>query len=202
MTFLPMEEVKFDINGQIKSIVDQNINKEVLGIDSSAESKIQPINQTIIDLCNSGTSQRAQLVSLQTAQSNLNSVVMNIDVTTRAGVSKVLLGFANQISSCDVISTGYLGLRSSICGGFSDSIIATYFSLYGCGIFLIPRPLGERLDLFVQFLNRMLVIAKLLDDFRRCQRQIVSRRVVKDAGERIVILLRYRIELVIMAAST
>jgi hypothetical protein len=131
------DAVSFDINGQIKSIVDQNINKEVLGIDSSAESKIQPINQTIIDLCNSGTSQRAELVSLQTAQSNLNSVVMNIDVTTRAGVSKVLLGFANQISSCDVISTGYLGLRSSICGGFSDSIIATYFSLYGCGIFLI-----------------------------------------------------------------
>jgi hypothetical protein len=131
------DAVSFDISGQIKSIVEENINKDVLGIDSNAQSKIAPINQTIIDMCNSTTTQRGNLVSLQSAQAKLNSVVGNIDVTTRAGVSKVLLGFANQISSCDVIATGYLGLRSSICGGFSDSIIATYFSLYGCGIFLI-----------------------------------------------------------------
>lgn len=131
------DAVSFDISGEIKGIVEKNINKDVLGIDSSAQSKISPINQTTIDLCNSSTTQRAQLVSLQSAQTSLNSVVGNIDVTTRAGVSKVLLGFANKISSCDVIATGYLGLRTSICGGFSDSIIATYFSLYGCGIFLI-----------------------------------------------------------------
>jgi hypothetical protein len=131
------DAVSFDISGEIKSIVEKNINKDVLGIDSNAQSKISPINQTIIDLCNSSTTQRAQLVSLQSAQTNLDSVVGSIDVTTRAGVSKVLLGFANKISSCDVIAAGYLGLRTSICGGFSDSIIATYFSLYGCGIFLI-----------------------------------------------------------------
>lgn len=126
--------VNYDIKQQIKSIVEEKINKEVLGLDSAALSKLNPMEPAA---CDADPATRALQVNLKTAQAVMSSVVGNIDVVTRASVIKVLMDFANQISSCDVIAAGYIGLRESICGPFSDSIFATYFSLYGCGIFLI-----------------------------------------------------------------
>jgi hypothetical protein len=129
--------VSYNISHEINVIVEQNINKETLGLDSDAINKLEPIPQSMIDACNSNSTNKANLEALRTAQMAMSTFIGNIDVTTRGSVSRVLVGFANQISSCDVLADGYLKLRDSICGGFSDSIIATYFSLYGCGIFLI-----------------------------------------------------------------
>ncbi len=130
--------VQYNISGEIDNIVSQNINKDALGMNADALSKISPITQAVIDACNSDANDRkVKLQTLQASQIVLNTIVGNIDVTTRGRVTKVLVGFTDAISSCDVLATGYIGLRDSICGGFSDSIFATYFSLYGCGIFLI-----------------------------------------------------------------
>jgi len=129
--------VRYNISSEIINIVNQNINKEVLGLDADAMSKITPIAQAKVDLCANDAPRRTVLQSLRDHQLALNVVVGNIDVTTKASVVRVLTGFTDAISSCDVLATGYVGLRTSICGGFSDSIFATYFSLYGCGIFLI-----------------------------------------------------------------
>lgn len=126
--------VKYNISGEIDTIVGDKINKQVLGLDADAMSKITPITAT----CEGGDSAAlAKQNDLRTKQAALKVIVDNIDVSTRASVTKVLMNFADQISSCDVLATGYIGLRESICGPFSDSIFATYFSLYGCGIFLI-----------------------------------------------------------------
>ena len=129
--------VRYNISSEITNIVNQNINKEVLGLDADAMSKITPITQAKVDACANDVSRRTVLQSLRDHQLALDVVVGNIDVTTKASVVRVLTGFTDAISSCDVLATGYIGLRTSICGGFSDSIFATYFSLYGCGIFLI-----------------------------------------------------------------
>lgn len=130
--------VRYNISGEIANIVDANINKDVLGMNADALSKISPIPDSVITNCNSDPNDRkAKLQTLQSSQIALNSIVSNIDVSTRARVTKVLVGFTDAISSCDILAKGYTGLRDSICGGFSDSIFATYFSLYGCGIFLI-----------------------------------------------------------------
>jgi hypothetical protein len=126
--------VKYNISGEIDTIVGDKINKQVLGLDADAMSKITPITAT----CENGDSAAlAKQNDLRTKQAALKVIVDNIDVSTRASVTKVLMNFADQISSCDVLASGYIGLRESICGPFSDSIFATYFSLYGCGIFLI-----------------------------------------------------------------
>jgi hypothetical protein len=127
--------VNYNINQEINTIVGEKINKQVLGLDSDAMSKITPIDPASQG-CGAGTF-RTQQETLAAKQLVLKNIVDNIDVTTQRSVAKVLLDFANQISSCDVIASGYIGLRDSICGPFSDSIFATYFSLYGCGIFLI-----------------------------------------------------------------
>jgi hypothetical protein len=124
--------VKYNISGEIDTIVGDKINKQVLGLDADAMSKITPI----VVHCTSGDPKALQ-DDLRTKQAALKVIVDNIDVSTRASVTKVLMNFADQISSCDVLASGYIGLRESICGPFSDSIFATYFSLYGCGIFLI-----------------------------------------------------------------
>jgi hypothetical protein len=128
--------VNYDISGQISSIVTSSISNEKLGLDSAALAKLVPITQAKVDAC-SDTTNKANLLKLRTEQLNLKAVTDTIETATRASVTTVLTNFANQISSCDDLATGYLGLRDSICGGFSDSIVATYFSLYGCGIFLI-----------------------------------------------------------------
>jgi hypothetical protein len=127
--------VNYNIDQEINTIVGDKINKEVLGMDADAMSKIAPTDPG--SDCNGDTTKKNLQIDLQSKQTALKAIVDNIDVATRASVVKVLKDFTTQISSCDVIATGYIGLRESICGPFSDSIFATYFSLYGCGIFLI-----------------------------------------------------------------
>jgi len=131
--------VNYDISGQIHSIVTSSISNEKLGLDSAALAKLVPISQAdrVDRAACSSSPNKVKLQALRDAQLLLKSVTDNIETSTRAGVTTVLTNFANQISSCDDLATGYLGLRNSICEGFSDSIVATYFSLYGCGIFLI-----------------------------------------------------------------
>jgi hypothetical protein len=129
--------VKYNITNEVNVIVNENINKDKLGLDADALQKVSPIPQGDINDCNGDATLKSNLETLQAKQTAFSSIVNNIDVSTRRGVSTVLFGFTDTISSCDVIAKGYTGLRDSICGGFSDSIFATYFSLYGCGIFLI-----------------------------------------------------------------
>lgn len=130
--------VKYNISNEVTTIVNQNINKQKLGLDADALAKMSQadVTQEDVNACTDPTL-KSNLEALRSKQITFNSIVNNIDVSTRASVSSVLFGFTDTISSCDIIATGYTGLRDSICGGFSDSIFATYFSLYGCGIFLI-----------------------------------------------------------------